>query len=289
MEQTTKIGIYHKNCTDGTTAAAVLLRKFPDIKLFPLVHSHTEDDIAHIHKNTGEGSEVYFVDFATGVEEFLDKGHKVTIIDHHISVKEKIEKLAEENKELNYVFNDEKSGASLVWWYFFKDEKEPEIIKYVEDSDLWTGKYGDDTKYVTSFLSTNADTPEKMLQYIVSNDVEEIKKKGKIIADYNDVQIERTIEGIQKIQLQVGGYEIPAYNITSSEYVSAAGNKLATLNDQAAVMFSINGGNVNFSFRSIDSNNPSALDLAKVLGGGGHRNSSGATILLEDFLKMIIL
>lgn len=285
MEQTTKIGIYHKNCTDGTTAAAVLLRKFPDIKLFPLVHSHTEDDIAHIHKNTGEGSEVYFVDFATGVEEFLDKGHDVVVLDHHIGAKEKMEKFAEENKKLTYIFNNEKSGASLVWAHFFGDEDEPEIIKYVQDSDLWTGKY-EDTKYVTNYLSMFSNNPVQMLKFIES-DITKIKEKGKVITQYADIQIERIVEGFQEIKLKIGEHEVHAHNITM--YESAVGNKLATLNDQTAVMFSINGGNVNFSFRSIDSNNPSALDLAKALGGGGHRNSSGATILLEDFLKMIIL
>ena len=288
MEQTTKIGIYHKNCTDGTTAAAVLLKKFPDIKLFPLVHSHTEDDLEHIHKTAGEGSEIYFVDFATGVEEFLDKGHDILVIDHHIGAKERMNKLAEENEKLTFVFNNEKSGASLAWSYFFPNEKEPELIKYVEDSDLWAGKYGNDTIYVTSFLSSSADTPEKMLDFIENSDIKKIKEKGKVIADYADVQISRLVEGTQWIKLQIGEHEVHAYNIVSDEYVSAVGNKLATINGKAAVMFSINGGNVNFSFRSIDSNNPSALDLAKILDGGGHRNAAGATVLLKDFIEMII-
>lgn len=289
MESKTKIGIYHKNCTDGTTAAAVLLRKFPDIKLFPLVHSHTEDDLEHIHRDAGEGSEIYFVDFATGVEEFLDKGHDILVLDHHESVKERVEKLAEENERLTYIFDNEKSGASLAWSHFFGDEEIPELIKYVEDSDLWAGKYGDDTKYITSYLSFRADTPEKMLEFIENGDVEEIKEKGKIIADYGDVQIKRLVEGVQWIKLKVGELEVHAYNIVSEEYASAIGNKLATKNNEAAVMFSINGGNVNFSIRSIESNDPSALDLAKLLGGGGHKNAAGANIPLEDFLKMVII
>jgi len=288
MNDTTKIGIYHKNCNDGNAAAAVLLRKFPDIKLFPLVHSHTQEDVAHIHKVAGEGNEIYFVDFAVGVEEFLDKGHEITVLDHHISVKESVEKLADENDKLTYIFDNDKSGASLAWSYFFPDEKESEIIKYVEDSDLWTGKY-EDTKYVTSFLSTNADTPEKMLAFIENGDIEEIKERGKIITDYSDVQINRLVEGVESINLKVGELVVPAYNITSGQYVSVVGNKLATLHGKTAIMFSIKSHSVKFSIRSLDGQEPNALGFAKMLGGGGHENSAGAEVPLEDFLKMIVI
>lgn len=281
----TIVGIYHKNCTDGTAAAAILLRKFPDIKLFPLVHSHTEDDLEHIHRVAGEGGEIYFVDFAAGVEEFLDKGHDIIVLDHHIGIKEKMEKLADENKKLTYIFNNDKSGASLAWSYFFGNEKEPEIIKYIEDSDLWTGNYGDDTKYVTNYLSMFTNSPEQMLKFIES-DITEIKEKGEIIAQYADNQIDRLTESIQEIKLRIGEFIIPAYNITI--YESSVGNKLSKIHDKAVAMFTIKGDSVNFSFRGEDDNNPTALELAKLIGGGGHKNAAGANIPLKDFLNMII-
>lgn len=279
-----RIGIYHKNCTDGTTAGAVLLRKFPDIQLFPLVHSHTEEDLEHIHKIAGEESEIYFVDFATGVEEFLDKKHNIFVLDHHFGAKERMEKLEKENPKLKYIFDNNKSGASLAWQYFFKDEKEPEIIKYVEDSDLWTGKY-EETKYVSNYLSMFSNNPEHVLE-LMESDINEIKEKGKIISNYVDIQIERIVEKLQEIKLRIGEYEALAYNVTM--YESAVGHKLSVLQNQAVAMFTISGNSVNFSFRGNDNNSPTALDLAKLLDGGGHKNASGATIYLEDFLKMII-
>jgi oligoribonuclease NrnB/cAMP/cGMP phosphodiesterase (DHH superfamily) len=285
MKETTKIGIYHKNCTDGTTAAAVLLRKFPDIKLFPLVQSHTEDDLAHIHKSAGEGSEIYFVDFSAGVEEFLDGGHNIIVIDHHMSVKEHLEELEKNNENLTYIFNNDKSGASLAWTYFFQDEKEPELIKYVQDSDIWTKKY-DDTKYVTNYLSMFSNDPEQMLKFI-EGDIDEIKEKGKIISNYSDIQIGRLVESVQEIKLRIGEYEVPGYNVTM--YKSPVGNKLSVIQDKAVAMFTISGGDVNLSFRGTDSNSPTALELAQLLEGGGHKNAAGANISLEDFIKMIIL
>jgi len=172
--------------------------------------------------------------------------------------------------------------------YFFPDENVPEIIKYVEDSDLWKGEHGDDTKYVVNYLSTNADTPEKMLECIENGNIDDIKEKGKIIADYSDVQIGRFIECAESVSLRIGDLIKPAYNLTSHEYASAVGNKLSSLSDKATVMFAINGNAVKFSIRSKDGQSPNALDLAKLLGGGGHENAAGAEVPLKDFIKMIV-
>ncbi len=290
MRQTTKIGIYHKNCTDGTTSAAVLLRKFPNIKLFSVAHSIESiiETVEKIREIADADSEIYFVDITSGAEELLKDGYKITVIDHHIGLKEKIDKLAQENQNFTYIFDNDKSGASLAWAYFFPDEEVPKIIKYVEDSDLWKGEY-DDTKYVVNYLSTNANTPEKILEFIENGGIEEIKEKGKIIADYSDVQIDRFIEDANTVDLRIGELIIPAYNLTSHEYASVVGNKLSILNNKATVMFSINGNFVKFSIRGNEGQSPTALDVAKLLGGGGHKNAAGAEIPLNDFLKMIII
>lgn len=282
------IGIYHKNCPDGTAAAAVLLRKFPAIEFFAISHSDVEDMLQKIREIADSENEIYFVDIASGVEDLLKKGHQVTVIDHHIGIKNELDELASKHKSLTYIFDNDKSGASLAWRYFFSDEEMPEIIKYVEDMDIWTLKYGDDTKYVTNYLSTNADTPEQMLEYIEGGNIEEIKEKGKIISDYNDVQIDRFVENAKSINLQINSQIVEAYNLTLNGYESPIGNKLATLDKKTAVMFSINGNSVKFSFRSKGGQSPNALDLAKLLGGDGHENSAGAEIPLSDFIKIII-
>ena len=224
--------------------------------------------------------------FAIGVEEFLDKGHDILVLDHHIGVKEKMEKLANENEKLTYIFDNDKSGASLAWSYFFKDETQPELIKYVQDSDLWTGKYGDDTKYVNNYLSMFSNSPEQMLEFI-NSDITEIKTKGKIIAGYADNQINKLVESIQEVKLQMGEFIVPGYNIT--RYESAVGHKLSEIQNKAVAMFTISGDSVNFSFRGNAGDNPSALELAQFIGGGGHKNASGANIPLKDFMEMIVI
>ena len=281
------IGIYHKDCTDGTAAAAVLLRKFPDIKLFSLPHPYKEDDLLPVLDAVLPESDVYFVDFALGVEKLLYTGTNVFVIDHHIGIKNELDELANKHKSLTYIFDNDKSGASLAWTYFFPNEKMPEIIKYVEDMDIWTLKYGDDTKYVTNYLSTNISSPDQMLELIENGDIEEIKEKGKIMSDYSDIQINRFLNSAEKMQLKINEYIVPAYNIPMM-YKSTLGNKLSEKEDKAVALFAINGDKVKVSFRSKDGHNPSSMELAQHLGGGGHKNAASTYIPLKDFLKIII-
>ncbi|MDP6388004.1 MAG: DHHA1 domain-containing protein [Candidatus Pacebacteria bacterium] len=280
----TVIGVYHKDCIDGTTAAAVLLKKFPNVLLFELSHLYTDEDLTSVRKAAVEGSDVYIVDCMLGLKELLEDGHKVTVIDHHIGVKDLMDKLVAKNDAVTYIFDNNKSGSSLAWNHFFPEESEPEIIKYVEDSDIWRLKYGDDTKNINNYLYMYTGSPDYTKELFDKN-LNDIKEKGKIISKYSDFEIKKFIGNAESINLRIGKYLVPAYN--STVYVSDLGNKLSGLNGKAVVIFKILGHKIRFSFRSINGQSPSALELAKILGGAGHKNAAGAKVALKDFLKML--
>lgn len=278
------LSIYHKDCIDGTTAAAVVLRKFPEAKLFPLSHDPSVDDLEKVLSVIDDDTEIYTVDCGIGVQEILSRGFKVMTIDHHIGVKDSLELLVKENTNFTYLFDNEKSGASLAWQYFFPDEELPEMIKLVEDSDLWKGQYGEDTKNVNNYLWLFINEPDKILQ-ILESDLNEVKKQGELISIYAEKEIMKLVE-IPAVSLKIGEHIFPAYNISNHE--SACGNILSEKNNQTAVMFTIKGDVVKFSFRSKNGQNPSALDLAKILGGNGHILAAGARVSLSEFIQMIV-
>lgn len=276
--------IYHKDCIDGTTAAAVVLRRFPEAKLFPLSHDPSVDDLEKVLAIIDSDTDIYTVDCGIGVQEILSRGFKVMTIDHHVGVKDSLDLLVKENTNFTYLFDNEKSGASLAWQYFFPDEELPEIIKLVEDSDLWKGQFGEDTKNVNNYLWLFINEPDKILQ-ILEGDLNEVKKQGKVISIYAEKEIMKLVE-IPAISLKIGEHIFPAYNITNHE--SACGNILSEKNNQTAVMFTIKGDVVKFSFRSKAGQNLSALDLAKILGGNGHVLAAGARVPLSEFMQMIV-
>ena len=120
---------------------------------------------------------------------------------------------------------------------------------------------------------------------ILEGDLNEVKKQGKVISIYAEKEIMKLVE-IPAISLKIGEHIFPAYNITNHE--SACGNILSEKNNQTAVMFTIKGDVVKFSFRSKAGQNLSALDLAKILGGNGHVLAAGARVPLSEFMQMIV-
>ncbi|NPA51630.1 MAG: phosphoesterase [Aquificae bacterium] len=282
------ICIYHKNCTDGTTAAAVLLKKFPDCMLVPLEHNYSQEDIEAILSNVDKNTTVYIVDFSLkkeDLENLLKKARKVVLIDHHIGVKSLLESLAKKYKNFEYIFDNNRSGASLAWIYLFKGEEIPPLIKFVEDKDIWTWKYGEKTKYANAYLFLFTNKPEKVVE-LLDQPIEKILEKGKILSEYTDYIVNYFIEKAKETYLKIGNYKVKAFN--TGLFQSEIGNLMCQKYKEPIALFNISGDIVKFSFRSCDFVSPSALELAKILGGGGHKNAAGAVVPLKDFCDMIL-
>ncbi len=281
--------IYHGNCTDGTTAAAVLLTKFPDCILFPLEHGYKEEDFQNVLEKVDKNTDVYIVDFSLRkehLETLANIANQIVIIDHHIGVKELLEEMSKKYKNVKYIFDNNRSGASLTWVYFYGEKDIPPIIQYVEDKDIWTWKFGDITKYVNAYLVLFTNQPDKIKELIFS-DITGVIEKGKLLAQYSDYLINRYVEKAKEVHLKIGDYIVKAYN--TNLFQSEIGNILSKEHNQAVALFNINGEFVKLSFRSCDGQNPSALELAKILGGGGHKNAAGALVLLKDFCQKLLL
>ncbi|ACN99267.1 putative phosphoesterase, dhha1 [Sulfurihydrogenibium azorense Az-Fu1] len=280
--------IYHKNCTDGTTAAAILLLKYPDCKLFPLDHNYREEEFQPILDEVDKDTTVYIVDFSIKqpfFEKLASKAKEVINIDHHISVKDMLEEFTKKYSNFKLVFDNDKSGASLTWQYLFGSNP-PDIVKYVEDKDIWKWEFGDITKYVNDYLFLYTNKPQELRQ-LLDKDINEIIEKGKIINQYTTYLIDSFVEKSKDLYIQIGSYKVRAYN--TGLFQSEIGNKLSTLHNEAVCLFSINGDYVKLSFRSLDHHNPSALDLAKMLNGGGHRNAAGASMNLKEFCNILLI
>jgi oligoribonuclease NrnB/cAMP/cGMP phosphodiesterase (DHH superfamily) len=283
------VGIYHADCKDGVTAAAVLLTRFPGIALFPLNHDYPSEALAPIKACVTANTTVYTLDCALGVKELLPKAKKVIVLDHHIGIKDEFEELATQNEKLTFIFDNDKSGASLAWSYFYGDAPMPDIIKYVEDNDLWRFRYGDKTKYAILFLSEY--TEPKQIEKLFTADskmMERMFREGETIARHLDGRIEHAITSTPPVVIKVGPYEVDAYN-TPEFMNSVIGNKISLRDGKAVALFTILSSTVKVSFRSKSGNKPDALALAKLLGGGGHENAAAAHVPLKNFFGSIKL
>jgi oligoribonuclease NrnB/cAMP/cGMP phosphodiesterase (DHH superfamily) len=272
------------NCSDGTMAAAVFLRKFPEGKTFPLSHGATYADFAPVLEAAEQASDVYFLDCEIGYKQFLEKGYPVTILDHHIGVHDDLVKEAETSPNLTYVFDNEKSGASLAWSHFFPDEELPQVIRYIEDADLWRLTYGDTTIGVRTYCSKFWNKPEKMLS-LLSEPIDEIEAKGKTLFDFTDATIHNSLLHIAPLSLEIGPYIVPAYNVTM--FQSIVGNLFSKDTGSVVLLYTVEGDIVRVSVRSCEGQSPTALEVAIVLGGGGHKHASGAEVPTATFFSML--
>jgi uncharacterized protein len=278
------IAVYHKNCNDGTTAAAVFLRRFPDAKTFALHHQYSREDIVAVLAAIDAETEVYTLDCGIGVEEYVPHAHSVTTLDHHEGVREIFSQLAQAHNNYTYLFDNNKSGATLSWDYFFPEQSMPRLAALVEDADLWLWNYGDETKEVNAYLTMLQNEPERVAA-LFDEQIEAVRVRGADIAHYTDHLIRRFAVGHTPMCAVIGTHRVPLFN--NVYFTSALGNLFAEKHGCAVGVFHINGDTVRVSFRSRDGQSPSALELAGILGGGGHRNAGAATVPLQEFIGMI--
>ena len=180
---------YHSHCVDGTTAAAVVLKRYANALAFPVSFEKSLEDIQAALPKVTPDTTVIFVDTSFGLGEVSIMAKKVLVIDHHLSEKPKIEALAEERKNIEYIFNNAESGASLAFQNFFPEEKIPTIIAYVKDIDLWENKFLSASIEAHIYLSLFKNQPEKIKDYLQEDVLPQVLKQGHLLKQYSDAEI----------------------------------------------------------------------------------------------------
>jgi oligoribonuclease NrnB/cAMP/cGMP phosphodiesterase (DHH superfamily) len=286
MTQNNIIVFYHKNCVDGTAAAAVLLRKFPEAKTVPLNFGELENNFDDAKNNITPETQIYFVDTAFRLEEMIGLGKSIVVIDHHISEKARIERIANENENITYIFDNDESGSTLAFKYLFPEEMVPDFLKYVKDIDLWQKKFTPESEWLHQYLSTKRNFPELLLPlFNLDNNLESFLASGKVLFDYVDLEVEMVTK-ISPLNVKIGDYLVPAFNITNHQ--SKSGNILSLKFNSVVILYSILGDKTRFSIRSFSGCVPNAREIAETIeGGGGHDHAAGATVNTTDFLTSI--
>lgn len=264
--------LYHFPCLDGFTAAWAAKRALGDTADYiPADYSKplpTEDL---------RGKTVYFVDYAFKRDKMLEVAKvakEIIVLDHH---KTAIEDLAElyEQGVIKGVFDLNRSGAGIVWDYFFPDEPRPTLIDMVEDRDLWRFTWPTTKPYNLTMFSYDYDfdTWDKIA-------FGEHKSFGEMVSDGEAIERKHMKDVRELAQnamfLTIGDYSVPVVNANYT-YGSEVASYLLELYPNAAfgAYFWIGKDRTyNFGLRSKDDRE----DVAKIAasyGGGGHRNASG--------------
>lgn len=297
------ICIYHGNCADGFTAAWAVWKIFPDAEFYPATYGNSPPDV--------KGKNVIMVDFSYKkpvLDEICKNANSIIILDHHKTAAEDLKEAKQfsktwedhkrnvyqdrcENAAINgailyAVFDMERSGAKIAWEFFHPDTPVPQLVRHVEDRDLWRFRLGK-TREIQAYLFSHEYTFEEW-EYIAGmcDDPEghkEMAAAGAAIERKHFKDIAELIKA-SKRRMYIGGHEVYVVNLPYTMasdachalckepmYPSGSG-ELNVVPPFGASYFDGPEGRT-FSLRSIGEFDVS--EIAKKYGGGGHKNAAG--------------
>lgn len=264
MDREKPLVIYHGNCADGFTAAWVFWSKYGDeLEYYPGKYQESPPDVT--------GREVYLVDFSYKrpvMEQMLKDATSITVLDHHKSAIEDLQPLLGHPKFAAF-FDLERSGARLAWDFVYPDVEPPDLLLRVEDRDLWRFNYPD-----TRFVQANVFSYEYdfgLWETMMRMPINQLAEGGIAIERKHFKDIKELLKTYQRTMV-IGGHEVPVCNVPYT-MSSDAGHIMAQLAPFAAC-YSDGPDGRHFSLRSTDAG-IDVSEIAKIYGGGGHRNASG--------------
>lgn len=265
--------LFHHPCSDGMGAKYAAWKKFGD-------------DATYLGVNYGkpmpaieDQSRVYIIDFSyprKEIEALHSRVSELVILDHHKTAQAELEGLP------YAIFNMNKSGAVLAWEYFHPGIKVPTLLEIIQDRDLWKWKLPHSKPFL-NFLATYGDDVQTWDK--IAEPTEEQINIGKSIEKYKENLIDWSTESSRLAIKKINGNVVALLNATVLP--SEIG---ARLYSNEAIDYSItyyidNDGVVHCSLRSNGIFDVS--EVAKTLGGGGHKAAAGARVDLQTLQQWI--
>lgn len=289
-----RIFIYHGNCFDGFTAAWVFNKYFKPgindapVEYHPAFYGQDPPDC--------KGKEVWLVDFSyprdVMIEKIIKPSTRTIIMDHHKTAEAALDGILDELRDKHRLQRD---GDRVIFDMFrcgsgiLHDELETEagkkagvhrpkvygrslwLVDYIEDRDLWTHKLPDSelvSAYVaaTKMTFANWDAIEAIGRV-------NVVEGGRSIKRYIDLFGEKVRQQV-KFETIVG-HSVPTIN---TPYMNCSEHVNGLLEEHPDAKFAVGyfrrgDGRWQFSLRSRGENDVS--EIAKLFGGGGHRNAAG--------------
>lgn len=257
-----KICIYHGNCADGFTAAWVVRRRFADeeIEFHAGVYGNLPPEV--------NGRDVILVDFSYKrpvMERIIADARSVLVLDHHKTAAEDLRDLP----GAEVVFDMDRSGAGIAWDYFFPGCARPNLIRIVEDRDLWKFIYPE-TREVQAAIFSYEYTFANW-DFLDSVSISVLQTEGRAIERKHHKDIHELVKVVTR-KFVIGGHEVPVANLPYT-LTSDAGHLLADGFQFAGCYWDTPDGRV-FSLRSRE-DGADVAEIAKQYGGGGHKHASG--------------
>jgi hypothetical protein len=263
--------IYHGKCPDGFGAALAAWLYFEGQGEYLGVSHGKVTQIADLPPL--EGRAVYILDFS--FEEALMQGideqaGKLVMLDHHKSAADKLGQFKCRCGAVH--FDMSQSGAMLAWKFFFPDQAVPDLIRYVQDRDLWTWAYPESAAYLSALdLEPNEFPRWAEIAAFTPDQSEAFRQRGTAMNEKFINLCEDIARGAAPVTFN--GEQGVMVNCPGA-FTSEVGNMLSTECGSFAMLWSVSkDGTVKVGLRAVASYN--AIPLAESMSGGGHPQACG--------------
>lgn len=283
---TPDICIHHHPCADGFTAAWAIWKRWPAIRFHPGIYGESPPDVT--------GKNVLIVDFSYKrpvLEAMAKTAEGIIVLDHHKSAEadlapyagwpfgssgvneEVVMRGAAGGLPLAALFDMNKSGARLAWEYAFPGAEIPEMVRHVEDRDLWRFAIPGTREINAALFSLEYTFPiwDEFAKRLETYP-DEIIGEGAAIERKHHKDVRELLKVCTR-EMVIGGHRVKVANIPYTLSSDAAG-ALAEGQPFGACYFDDKDGNRVFSLRS-RAGGLDVSEIAAAYGGGGHAAASG--------------
>ncbi len=264
--------IYHgRNCPDGfASALAAWLYYAGKAEFLGLDHGDVKslDDLPAL-----DGRAVYILDFsfeATLLRAIEERAAKMVMLDHHLSAAEKLTGFVCRCGVVH--FDMKKSGARLAWEFFHPGKPIPDLVRFVEDRDIWAWQYPESAGFLAALDMEAFDFAR--WQAIADFDAAQLAayiERGQAMDEKFAKLADQIAEGAQPLVFNgVTGLMVNAPGL----FHSLVGDLLCKKSGTFALLWTVDkNAVVKCGLRSKPGFN--CIPLAASMGGGGHAQACG--------------
>ena len=281
----TPLILYHgRSCPDGFAAALAARLYYGDaVECLGLDHGDikTVDDLPPL-----QGRAVYILDFsfdAPILKDIEQRAAKLVLLDHHKSAAEKLTGFACRCGVVH--FDMGKSGARLAWEFFHPDATLPDLVRYVEDRDIWAWKYPESPAFLAALDMEPFDFFRwAQIAAFTRSELEAFMARGQAMDEKFTKLAADLAEGAQPIAFNgQQGLMVNAPGV----FHSLVGELLSRKSGTFALMWNAGkGGVIKVGLRS--QRGFDCIPLAESMGGGGHPQACGFKLPAERLPDLLV-
>jgi uncharacterized protein len=261
------ICVYHYPCADGFAAAWVFRRKFGDgVELVPGQYQKEPPAFT--------GRKIFLTDFSYKrpvVEKLLEQGNDITLIDHHKSALEDLDGLLPmDHSSLAH------SGGMLAWKFCFPDEEPPQLLRHIEDRDLWKFELPGTREIQAALFSYEYDF-DVWDTLMLQTPLQKLYEEGVALERKHWKDIRELLK-LTRGYMAIGGLSMPVANMPYTLSSDACQELIKYFGTEAAACYFDTPEGRNFSLRAAKGSSVDVSEIAKMYGGGGHKNAAGFSV-----------